>query len=255
MPIGFETLYEPRKRFLTVAELQRLLPQLPSKYAAVVAFIVATGADWSAVARATRGDIARDLTMCTIHGSKNRYRRDRLVPIATHEQRTLLGYALAHVEGGATLFDPWLNVRRDLRAACARAGVAPVSPNDLRRTFGTWLRKQGVDPSLIAPAMGHADSRMVERVYGRLPAEDLRSQIAAAVSVRAGHAALLPVCSRKTSAACDASGSITGVSDGSKIDALDALGGLTTPQISREIVRRGGIEPPTRGFSVPCSTD
>ncbi len=92
------------------------------------------------------------------------------------------------VEGA--LFGPWINVRRDLRAAWARAGVLPVSPNDLRRTFGTWLRQQGVDPSLIAPAMGHADSRMVERVYGRLPPEDLRSQIAAAVSV---HAGLLPV--------------------------------------------------------------
>jgi hypothetical protein len=30
----------------------------------------------------------------------------------------------------------------------------------LRRKLGTWLRTQGVDPSLIAPAMGHADSRM-----------------------------------------------------------------------------------------------
>ena len=252
MPVGFETQYQPRTRFLTVPEMQRLLPQLPSKHAAVVAFIVATGADWSAVARATRGDVASDLMMCTIHGSKNRYRRNRLVPIATHEQRTLLGYALAHADGvGGALFGPWINVRRDLRAACARAGVLPVSPNDLRRTFGTWLRQQGVDPSLIAPAMGHADSRMVERVYGRLPPEDLRDQIAAAVSV---HAGLLPVCTGNQ-APCVAKGSITGVSDGSKIDAPDGLGGLTNPQFPAGFVRRGGIEPPTRGFSVPCSTN
>jgi integrase len=252
MPVGFETQCQPRKRFLTVPEMQRLLPQLTSKYAAVVAFIVATGADWSAVARATRDDVASDLTMCTIHGSKNRHRRDRLVPIATHEQRTLLGYALAHADGvGGALFGPWINVRRDLRGACARAGVPPVSPNDLRRTFGTWLRKQGVDPSLIAPAMGHADSRMVERVYGHLPPEDLRSQIAAAVSV---HAGLLPVCSGNEGPCC-ASGSITGVSDGSKIDAPDGLGGLTSPQFPAGFVRGDGIEPPTRGFSIPCSTN
>jgi integrase len=68
-------------------------------------------------------------------------------------------------------------LRQQMRTARKRS-------NDLRRTFGTWLRKQGVDPSLIAPAMGHADSRMVERVYGRLPPENLRSQIAAAVSVK-----------------------------------------------------------------------
>jgi len=190
--------------------------------------------------------------MCMIHGSKNRYRRDRLVPIATHEQRSLLAYALAHAEAaGGMLFGPWQNVRRDLRIACARADVPPVSPNDLRRTFGTWLRKQGVDPSLIAPAMGHADSRMVERVYGRLPPEDLRAQIAAAVSV---HAGLLPVCTGNEGP-YGASGSITGVSVRSKFDAPDGLGGLTDPQFPTGFVRRGGIEPPTRGFSVPCSTD
>jgi hypothetical protein len=99
--------------------------------------------------------------------------------------------------------------------------------------------------------MGHADSRMVERVYGRLPPEDLRVQIATAAS---GRRPLLPIGSGKQAPPC-ASGSITGVSDGSKIDALDALGGLSIPRISREIVRGGGIEPPTRGFSVPCSTD
>jgi hypothetical protein len=127
----------------------------------------------------------------------------------------------------------------------------PSSRTSSARCSATRWRQQGVDPSLIAPAMGHADSRMVERVYGRLPPEDLRVQIATAAS---GRRPLLPICSGKQAPPC-ALGSITGVSDGSKIDALGALGGLSIPQIPREIVRGGGIEPPTRGFSVPCSTD
>jgi len=61
-------------------------------------------------------------------------------------------------------------VRRDLRAACTKLKIPRCSPNDLRRTCATWLRAAGTPPHLIAPLMGHADSRMVERVYGRLEA-------------------------------------------------------------------------------------
>jgi integrase len=94
--------------------------------------------------------------------------------------------------------EPWGNVRRDLHACCERVStcaacrrrgsvrrdpdcpscartpiVAPFSPNDLRRTLPTLLRAQGIDPQLLAPLLGHADSRMVERVYGRIAPEQL----------------------------------------------------------------------------------
>lgn len=75
------------------------------------------------------------------------------------------------------LFAPWGNVRRDLAAACERARIAPVTPNDLRRTSATWLRAAGVEPSLIAVVLGHRDSRMVERVYGRIPTDALRAAL------------------------------------------------------------------------------
>ena len=77
------------------------------------------------------------------------------------------------------MFSAWSNVRRDLADACAKLGIEPVTPNDLRRTLGTWLRADGVEPQLIGAMMGHADSRMVERVYGRLPTDALGKLIAA----------------------------------------------------------------------------
>jgi len=49
-----------------------------------------------------------------------------------------------------------------------------------RRTCATWLREAGAPPDLIAPLMGHADTRMVERVYGRLPIELLEKRLAEA---------------------------------------------------------------------------
>ena len=65
------------------------------------------------------------------------------------------------------------NVRRDIAGACARAGIPPCTPNDLRRTFGTWWREHEVEPHLIGSLLGHKDSRMVERVYGRMPVQSL----------------------------------------------------------------------------------
>src|SRR5215813_6254842 len=62
----------------------------------------------------------------------------------------------------------WHNVRRDLTIACQRAGIRPVSPNDLRRTFASWLKQRGVDSMVVPRLLGHTTSRMVELVYGHL---------------------------------------------------------------------------------------
>jgi len=172
MPVQWSSGYKPRRRFLSVDETGRLLAALPPHRAAMVAFMVATGAEWGAAQRAQREDVAADLSSCFLRGTK-RSSRERTAPITTLEQRFLLAFALVNADGADRLFSRWGNVRRGLQVACAKAGIAPCSPNDLRRTFGKWLRALGVAPNLIGAAMGHADSRMVERVYGRLTPEEL----------------------------------------------------------------------------------
>src|SRR2546427_9121941 len=59
--------------------------------------------------------------------------------------------------------------RSALRYACRRAGVPHTTPNDLRRTYATELHAAGARLATIAPTMGHADTRMLERVYAVLP--------------------------------------------------------------------------------------
>jgi integrase len=178
MPVGFAPEYKPRERALTYPEAHVLLAELTADRAARVAFIIATSANWTETERARRQDVADDLSLVLIRGTK-RASRHREVPIVSHDQRSLLEHALKHAEGpGDPLFTPWGNARRDLHQACERAGIPPVSPNDLRRTCATWLRAQGVPPHLIAPVMGHVDSRMVERVYGRLPTDQLAERLA-----------------------------------------------------------------------------
>jgi hypothetical protein len=160
-----------------------------------------------------------------------------VVPVATRPQLELLRYALTHAEGeDPALFLPWQNVRRDLREACKRAGIPPCSPNDLRRTFATWLRAAGAPTDLIAPVMGHADTRMVERVYGRLAPSDLR---------------------RRIDGLRGRSRCVTGVSDTVEALGLFAPSGRPAPRrrsfkFACFPVPRDGVEPPTRGFSSLC---
>jgi integrase len=203
LPVGFAPQYKPRERALTPVEARILLDELTPDRAARVAFIIATSANWNESELARRLDVADDKSQVVIRGTKRAWRH-RIVPIVASWQRELLDFALAHAKGpGDPMFNCWENVRRDLDAACLRIETRlnpsfdhgpnrlskrlravpsnpfpSVSPNDLRRTCATWLRAQGVPPHLIAPVMGHKDSRMVERVYGRLPIDDLAKRIA-----------------------------------------------------------------------------
>lgn len=226
--------YKPRTRWLTVAELSGVLGQLLPDRSARVAFSVAVGATWSDTDRAQREDIQGDTVL--VRGLKTSTRW-RTIPMVLPEQKSLIRFCQEHAQGvGGDLFLPWANVRRDLHAACARAGIPPCSPNDLRRTLGHWLRGAGAPPDLIGLVLGHADSRMVERVYGRIPVEVLRARLLATTGA-------LPA------AQCD---TIVPTPPDSAVP-----DGTVEPEnvasIQGNLGRVTGIEPATRGVTVPPS--
>jgi len=239
MPDGFATEYKPRERYLSVSEAQGLLAELTPDRAARVAFMLATSARWNESELAQLGDVDLPGGVVLLRGTKTEGSR-RAVPIVGWA-RPLLEHAVRYAEGqGGRLFRPWGNVRRDLHEACERAGITPVSPNDLRRTCATWLRQGGVEPHLIAAMLGHTDSRMVERVYGRLPVESLGR----ALRERLGEPERLPEdCSVFATDAGDSEGSV------------GPGGQPREPFFAGFSVPRDGIEPPTRGFSILCSTN
>jgi integrase len=163
-----EETYKPRERFLEPLELVALVNALPRERAAHVVFIVATGARWG---ESVRARLALDVagSMVLLRGTKTKASL-RTVPVPP-TMRGALAWALANAPGER--FAPWGNVRRDLAKACEAIGIAPVTPNDLRRTFATWLRISGVTPDIIGAALGHTTSRMAELVYGRIAPADL----------------------------------------------------------------------------------
>ncbi|MDF1565862.1 MAG: tyrosine-type recombinase/integrase [Deltaproteobacteria bacterium] len=78
---------------------------------------------------------------------------------------------------------PCSNVRIDLQAACAAAGVPRVSPNDLRRTCASWMVQGGVSNPKVAAWLGHTSTQMVDKVYGHLDLESLREAAGAVPKV------------------------------------------------------------------------
>ncbi len=152
---------KPGTRHLLMPDVKALLGELPLHRAAVVCFIVATGADWASVEAAKKGDINLAKGTILVRGTKTNHRW-RTLPIL-EPFRTF-----AQVAASSLPFTPWSNVRRDLGVACKNALVTRVTPRDLRRSHGTILRQKGVEPHLIGKMLGHADSRQVERVYGQM---------------------------------------------------------------------------------------
>ncbi len=239
--------YQPRRRSLTVPEYTNLLMALPPKRRATVAFIVLSAPRDSEWPNVERSHVDFD-SVLTLPGTKTR-RAWRQIPLREHtDLAELLKQVLAELPPDQErLFEPWLNIRRDLHVACDRAEIPHVSPNDLRRTFATWCWQGGMHPSRIALLLGHCDARMVERVYGVLDSGSLGGDVATVFNRLNLPRVSVPK-----------AGSKWVTNNGQNLRQKRQVRRpvfLTSEETQEVQMPRGGIEPPTRGFSVLCSTD
>ena len=203
MPPKFSTKYEPRKTFLSRAQVAAYLDAMTPEMAAVVCFIIATSARRSEVGNARREDIDVKTWRVHLRGTKTE-KSERTVPIEPWA-RPFLVRALRDAPGtGEVLFPShWEWPYTSLRVAAARAvcpacdgtglvgssnnacpacegrgtGVPYASPTDLRRTCATWTLAEGADLFDVSKLLGHADTTMVTRVYGRVDADMLRERL------------------------------------------------------------------------------
>jgi integrase len=181
LPVGFSPNYQPRSRWLTFDELNRLLGELSDDRKARVAFIVATSARWGESERARRDHVMEFMTKLLMTKTERKTgQKERDVPAIIPQHVELLKLCLQHAKGvDGMLFTPWGKVNRDLKAACKRAKIDPVSPNDLRRSHAQHCRQAGFRLEHVAACLGHADTTMVSRVYGRLNGSNLADAIRA----------------------------------------------------------------------------
>lgn len=153
--------YKPRKRALTREEVMRLLSELKPELGALVSVCVSLGCRLSEAYKLLPSDI--DLKRGQVHiGGTKTEEADRYVPVLSIF-RSLLERALPYLPLGQLPN----NLRRDISAACKRAGIPNCTPNDLRRTHATLLAEAGVDRDVTRRLLGHTTTKLVDLVYGQ----------------------------------------------------------------------------------------
>jgi integrase len=178
MPIGFATGYVPRTRRLTIPEARRFIEELPDNIRRYVAYVCATTARDAAVGRA-RG---RHLTAEGIHVLDRKTKGStRIVPLNAMTE-PFARYAFEGVAPDAPVCPGITSVRHAFDRATKRLGIAHVSPNDLRRSVAHWLLERGVPRDAAAAFMGHANTKMLDAVYGKLDATELGLNITRALA-------------------------------------------------------------------------
>ena len=226
--------YEPKDRHLSASEFHRVLEKAPTPRRLWLMIAAYTGANLSELERLDWQDVNLAAGVIRIKGRK-RQGRFRLVPIAAPLRPWLVG---ARPESGrGVILGRWGNVRRELDRYADNARVPGFTPNDLRRTFGSWLKQAGVDSKAVADLMGHSSTRMVDLVYGKLTPATYKAAVANLPDLGGCDAGVPP----------DRSLSGRGGTLGTDRAALK------TANRNENRVPRDGVEPPTRGFSVLAS--
>ena len=189
----FSAKYKPRETWLTPEQFSLVCAEIDPRRRLWAALAALAGCNLSEAEAVDWRTVDLEGGKLLVPGTKRETRR-RWVPIAPP-----LRYLLEQVDQKARrgrVAARWGNVRRDLRAAVERANIGimeralkageeswveipKISPNDLRRTFASWLVQQGVPLLTVASLMGHSSTRMVERVYGKLSKRNFDEAIAA----------------------------------------------------------------------------
>ena len=177
MPIGFATGYVPRTRRLTIPEARQLIEELPGDVKRYVAYVCCTTARDAAVGRA-RG---RDLTEHGIHVHDRKTKGStRVVPLNAMTA-PFAAYAFEGIGADEPVCPGITSVRHAFDRATRRLKIAHVSPNDLRRSVAHWLLERGVPRDAAAAFMGHANTKMLDLVYGKLDTKELGATITRAL--------------------------------------------------------------------------
>lgn len=167
-------VYRPKEIWLNEHQAERFLAKIAVRRRLWVMLAMFGGLSLGEVERIRWEHLDFGRAKMRIPGTK-RASRWRSAPITPRLLEALTAAAPKRLLGPITT--RWRNVRRDLARACELAKVPTVTPNDLRRTFASWLKNQGTDSAVVARLLGHTSTKMVDLVYGKLSEETLAEAV------------------------------------------------------------------------------
>jgi integrase len=148
----------------------------------VVAYLY-TGMRLSELLKLTRQHVSADFGELHNPGTKT-VGAKRMIPIHAELDKVLRRRVKLYPSGRlfpspspnyAAHKNAWL---RALKRGCARAGIEPVSTNDLRRTFCSWCFQNSVPETLLIKWMGHTSNKMIRQVYAQASSSQSREAMA-----------------------------------------------------------------------------
>jgi integrase len=177
LPDRFETGHRPRTDYVPFDRLPALIWKLAPHRVGHVLFFCVTGGRAADAVRARREDFDTEAWRILVRGSKTRDSW-RTIPVPEF-LRWYVRFLLAMAPGGDVLFEPWSegSMNRDIKAACRRASLEPVSTNGLRRTFGHALRQHGYSLDVISKLFGHTTEKLARDVYADFTADELAAKV------------------------------------------------------------------------------
>jgi integrase len=165
---------ERRYRYLTPAELERLLAALadyPNQTAAnVIRFLLLTGARSHEVFAARWQQFDLEAGVWTKPSSATKQNREHRVPLSAPARQLLAGMD----QTDARLFPGLVTVREDWLKICRQAGLAGVRVHDLRHSYASFLASAGLSLPVIGALLGHTTPSTTAR-YAHLFDDPLRA--------------------------------------------------------------------------------
>lgn len=164
-----------RLRWLSLEEATRLQNAAGPELRPLILAGLLTGCRAGELRALRAGDY--DPRSKTIFIADSKSGKPRRVPL-TDEGSKLFGGLVAGLAPDARLFlrsdgSTWYRMAlvRAMREACAGAKISPPATfHTLRHTYASHLVQAGVPLLFVASALGHSDTRMVEKHYGHLSA-------------------------------------------------------------------------------------
>jgi integrase len=167
----FQDVDEARKRFLSIAEANKLLGACKGPFRDLVQAALLTGLRPGELVRLTVGQFQKT----RLEVSAGKTGKSRFVPLTT--QGVAVFKKLAKGRPPHELMLPnaemksWtrMQMARAMRDAVTAAKLeTPAVFYDLRRSYGSLLANAQANDATIAHALGHADTRMTRRHYAHL---------------------------------------------------------------------------------------
>jgi integrase len=168
----------PRARYLSLAECRRLINACDVEFRVLVQAALYTGARYSELARLRVADF--DSQSGTLHVRRSKTDKDRRIILTDEGRQFFSQITVGHPGSDLILGREWkkANQSEPMKAACERAKIdPPIGFHGLRHTWASLSIMAGMELMVVAKALGHADARMVQRVYGHLHADFVNQQI------------------------------------------------------------------------------